>query len=367
MNFATHRERFRQALLSTSGLPAMHRVMGDLMSSSQAAQALGQIAQYFGEIVRASESASRSELGSLAEADARAATGLPRSDDELLRLEQEARVLNEVGLQIGESGKNIERQLGEIIHEEMEMLRGDLERAVNRHAGVERHVLVDTLLRGRAPRVWTHEGVELRRRLGVVFATGFQTAAARVLDFQSRVAPELNQVLSIVAPGVVAPTPPVSHMPAIPTPTVAPLSRFVALDLDGSWWTAFFRGRPSPEVCGAQIEALIKSEFQPVVDDLVRSAEWALSGYCATTTQWSFGICINIVQALERRRDQLASSYNSLRTTNGNIGVVQSQERSGQVRALTERVQICIGLGRQLDVIARELTNGFSRGAELAT
>jgi len=275
--------------------------------------------------------------------------------------------LNEVGLQIGESGKNIERQLTDIIHEEMETLRADLHRAVNRHASVERDVLIDTLQRGRAPRVWTHEGVELRRRLGVVFATGFQTAAARVLDFQSRVGPELNQVLRLVAPGAVAPSAPEGRMPAIPTPTVAPLSRFVALDLDGSWWSAFFRGRPAPAVCGAQIEALIRSEFEPVVDDLVRSAEWALSGYCANTTKWSFGICINIVQALERRREQLASSYNSIRIASGSGITEQSHERARQVRVLTERVQICIGLGQQLDVITHELTQGFGRGTEYAT
>lgn len=366
MEYTGHRERFRRALLSTSGLPAMHRVVGELMGSTQAAHALAQIAQCFAEMARASESATRSELGSIAEAEAGAATGLPRSHDQLLKLEQEARVLNEVGLQIGESGKNIERQLTDIIHEEMETLRADLQRAINRHAGVERDVLIDTLQRGRAPRVWTHEGVELRRRLGVVFATGFQTAAARVLDFQSRVAPELHQVLRLVAPGAPAPSAPENRMLSIPTPTVSPLARFVALDLDGSWWNAFFRGRPSPAACGAQIEALIRSEFEPVVEELVHSAEWALGGYCATTTKWSFGICINIVQALERRREQLANSYNSLRSANGSNGAEVSHERLGQFKAMTERVQTCIGLGQQLDMIARELANGISRGPELA-
>jgi hypothetical protein len=367
MDYAAHRERFRQALIQMSGLPAMHRAVTDLMGSSQAAQCLGQIARCFGEIAGASEGATRGELESLTEARRAMATAAPRSQDQLLQLEQEASLLNAVGLQIGESGKNIEAQLAEIIQEEMEQLRSGLEWAVKRHASMENDVLIDTLERGRAPRIWTHEGVELRRRLAAVFTAGFESAARRVLEFQSRVAPELHQVLRLVAPGAPMPTAPEGRMLEIPTPTVAPLSRFVALDLDGSWWTAFLRGRPSPAACGAQIEALIKSEFQPVVDELVRSAEWALSGYCATTTKWSFGICINIVQALERRREQLARSYHSLRSNGEEASLAASQERSGEVRRLAERVQLCGTLRHELEVIAREITKGFHRTAEVAT
>jgi hypothetical protein len=196
---------------------------------------------------------------------------------------------------------------------------------------------------------------------------GFERAAARVLDFQTRVAPELHRVLRLVVPGAELPTAPEGRMLEIPTPTVAPLSRFVALDLDGSWWTAFLRGRPSPAACGAQIEALIKSEFQPVVEELVRSAEWALSGYCATTTKWSFGICINIVQALERRREQLARSYNSLRSDGGGAGQETPQVRPEQVNVLAERVRLCSALSHQLHSITHEITKGFHRTPEAAT
>ena len=98
---------------------------------------------------------------------------------------------------------------------------------------MESDVLIDTLQRGRAPKIWTHEGVDLRRRLADVFMAGFERAAARVLEFQTRVAPELHEVLRLVAPGAPMPSVPERRMPEIPTPNVSPLSRFVALDLDG--------------------------------------------------------------------------------------------------------------------------------------
>lgn len=364
MDYAAHRDRFRKALLTTSGLPAMHRAVTQLMGSSQAAQCLGQIARCFSEIASASESATRSELGSLTVQQRSAATASPRSHDQLLQLEQEARVLNEVGLQIGESGRNIEAQLADLIHEEMSELRASLQRAVDRHASLERDVLVDTLRRGRAPKVWMHEGVDLRRRLAEVFRMGFERAGARVLDFQRRVAPELHQVLKLVAPDAKLPAAPGAQRLEIPMPAVAPLSRFVALDLDGTWWSAFLRGRPSPSACGAQIEALIKSEFQTVVDELVRSAEWALSAYGATTTKWSFGICINIVQALERRREQLARNYNSLKGPGA--GAPAPSVQPEQVKVLTDRLQRCNALNHQLEAVTREIAKGFAITSEFA-
>ena len=130
MEYAAHRERLRQALLATSGLPAMHRAVTDLMGSSQAAQCLGRSRDASGRLPAPARVPHAAEIESLTDARRAMATAPPRSQDQLLQLEQEARVLNEVGLQIGESGKNIGAQLAGIIQEEMDQLRSGLEWAV---------------------------------------------------------------------------------------------------------------------------------------------------------------------------------------------------------------------------------------------
>jgi hypothetical protein len=277
-------------------------------------------------------------------------------------LANEARTLDQVAKNVEKSAKTIEQQLGIMIGEEMGALRHALQSAVAAHAAQERQILIETLARGRAPRVWTHEGIELRSTLARVFIDGFIRAAARILDFQGRVGPELRALMKLIAPEMPTPADPESGLLEIPSPSVSALGRFVALDLDSSWWGSFWRGRASPAAYGDQIEALVRSEFEPVVDELVETAQQALSGYAATTTKWSFGLSLNIVQGLQRRREYLVA-----RSGGAGGSEAQAAAQKEQVRTLNERLQQCNALERQLDGIVRDLGSGLQQTWGLAS
>jgi signal recognition particle receptor subunit beta len=346
------RQRLCRGLLTASGLPAVYLAIADRMASSQAARSQLQIARCFREMAQASTGSLRYELETLE--DSR--TVSRRNQDEIAEIEKNAALLNDVAANVERSARNIEHQLLRIIDEEMDALRGALRAAVNFHASSERQVLVDTLRRGKVPRAWTHEGVELRRALADVFVRCFDRAVARIVDFQGRVAPELHRLMGLVAPEMPRPAEPGRDALEIPRPNVSALSRFVALDLDGSWWKGFFRKREAPMAYGEQIEALIRSEFQSVVDELVQTAESALSGYAATTTKWSFGLCVNIVQAVKRRREQMAGRRHTFDRTAGGSAAFEQEE---QVKRLRQKLQQCQALHRRLEAITNELGTGF--------
>ena len=61
---------------------------------------------------------------------------------------------------------------------------------------------------GGAPRTWTLEGVALRRALAAEFKDCFDRAAARVLELQGKVAPELARLMSLIAPEMAMPAEP---------------------------------------------------------------------------------------------------------------------------------------------------------------
>ncbi len=348
MNDPARRQRLCKGLFTASGLPAIYHVIADRIGSSQAARSQLQIARCFREMAQASASSLRYEMENLR--DSRKAS--ERQHEELAELEKQAKVLDEVADNVERSAKNIEHQLLRIIDEEMDALRSALRSAVNFHAASERQVLADTLRHGKMPRAWTHEGVELRRTLADLFVKSFNRAVARVVDFQARVAPELHRLMGLVAPEMPRPAEPDKNALDIPLPNVAALSRFVALDLDGSWWSGLWKKRSAPDTYGEQIEELIKAEFQSVVDELVQTAESALSSYAATTTKWSFGLCINIVQIVKRRRDQMASHRGS---ANGTATQDEETGREQQVKHLSEKLQQCQSLHRRLDAISNEL------------
>ena len=173
--------------------------------------------------------------------------GGARAADERVALERETGVLNEVAANMERSAKNIELQFSAIIGEEMTGLRRALQAVVDAHAAKERDVLIATLEAGRAPRTWTLEGVALRRALAAEFKDCFDRAAARVLELQGKVAPELARLMSLIAPEIAMPAEPEKRLLLIPPPSMAALSRFVALDIEDSWWSSLWKGRTSAE------------------------------------------------------------------------------------------------------------------------
>lgn len=349
------RQRLCRGLLTASGLPAIYIAIADRMAQGQAARSQLKIARCFREMAQASTGSLRYELQLLEESQ----TATKRQQEEMAELDKNAELLNYVADNVERSAKNIEHQLLRIIDEEMDTLRDTLRRIVDHHAASERRVLVDTLRRGKIPRAWTHEGVELRRALAGTFAKGFDRAMTRVIDFQARVAPELHRLMRLVAPEIPQPAQPGREAIETPMPNVSALSRFVALDLDKSWWRGVWRRREAPVTYGDQIEALIKSEFQSVVDELVQTAESALNGYAATTTRWSFALCVNIVQAVKRQREQMAMHRSNVERVASGAGAPDTDRHEQQVQALHQKVQQCQALHRRLDAITNELGAAF--------
>jgi GTPase SAR1 family protein len=343
-------ERLRQSLFAMSGLPAVNQAIDALMSTAQPTYVLRQITRSFAEMARACESAARSELQILLASADEARNAAPPADKKLAIYIQERDLLASVAANIEASAAGIEAQLARIIQEEKERLRGRLQTTIDTHAARERDVLIDTLSRGRPPRVWTHEGVELRRALANEFRLGFEQAAHRLTSFHARVVPELHKLMRslVPEPDLVDPR---GETLAIPTPTIAPLSRMLVLDLETSKWRAFWSRQPSPEVSGAKIETLIKAEFAPIADELVQLAGNAFHHFSTTTIRWSFGACRNIQHALKRRLELLMAEFDAAQRPAAAREPAQS--RDDRIRSQAQRLKDTETLTQHLENLAQ--------------
>ncbi len=357
------RERLRGALYAASGLPAMYRVVADYMGSSQAALTQMQTARWFGDMASASAKAANFELAS---SRAEAPSDAGHAAEKRMALERETGVLDEVAANVERSAKHIETQFQAIIGEEMTALRRALQAVVNLHAAKERDVLIATLEAGRAPRTWTLEGVALRRAMAAEFKDCFDVAAARVLELQGKVAPELARLMNLIAPEMAMPAEPEKRLLLIPPPSMAALSRFVALDIEESWWSSLWKGRTSVSAYGEQIESLIRTEFQPVADGLAETAERVLTTYAMTSSKWSFGLCVNIIQAVTRLRVQLIGKLGGNERDPAARSSDQAPERKQQSQSLSDRLKRCGALSHQLEIIAHDLGTRLHRQPEMA-
>ncbi|MCH9807568.1 MAG: dynamin family protein [Alphaproteobacteria bacterium] len=353
------RRDLQEALLISSGIPAVHNAIDALMKESRSAHVLRQVSQCYGELARASENAIQGELAQMSELQASASSTARQADTELPKLDAELRQLGEVQGIIETSAASIEEQMREIVTEEITRLREVLNREVDRYADEETHVLIDTLRRGRGPREWRCEADGLRKRLADIFVMGFNHATGRIVNLQKRVAPELYQLMSMIVPGAQPPHEPDPRAFPMPSPNLSSLSTAVVLDLETTWWAAVFKRSPSPEQRGEEVGALIRSEFSNVLDDLTGKAESALTGYGGTMTKWSFGICNSIIEALRRRREELRASYQELaHQAGGEASPEAVSRRTEDIAKLRAQLADAASICSRLDEIIEALSPG---------
>ena len=218
------------ALFTASGLPAMYRVVADAMGTSQAALTQMQTARWFGDMASASAKAANFELeSSRTEAPQAGAPGT----GERVALERETGVLNEVAANVERSAKHIEAQFSAIIGEEMSgfapVAAGRSSMPMPPRSGTSSSPpWRRAARRAPGPSKVSRCGARWRRE----FKDCFDRAAARVLELQGKVAPELAQLMSLIAPEIAMPAEPEKRLLLIAPPSMAALSRFVALDIE---------------------------------------------------------------------------------------------------------------------------------------
>lgn len=362
---AANTHSLRQGLFQGSGIPAAYEALSRMLGTSHCAHVLRQIAQCYEELARGSKIAARGELDQLNAAHANAVSTAHNGGQSLRKIETELHQLGDMTAVIEQSSRNIERQLKDILAQEMDDMRAAMNGEVAAQAREESDVLIDTLNRGRVPKVWNCEVGDLRTRLNALFNQSFKRAATRVLKLQSKVAPELHQLTTMLAPLGEAPPEPGGRNIEIPSPSLTSLGRFIALDLDTRWWSAWWSRTPGSSERGKELEQLILSEFHPVVEDLTRAAGGALDQYCSMTLRWSVAMCRNLIQSLERRGNLLRKDYKKLSQTvdeNADPETVGRQAR--RISELRARAQTSESSGREFAQVQTALSKMQKRAPE---
>ncbi|WP_081717687.1 dynamin family protein [Hyphomicrobium nitrativorans] len=347
-------DRVRQSLLAMSGIPALGQAIETLMAAARPTYVQRKIAHSFAEMARACESAARSELQILLAAEASSLDAKSSAEDTFSIYTREHDLLAGVAADIEQSAAGIEAQLARIIQEEQDALRGMLQSSIALHAARERDVLVDTLSRGRCPRVWTHEGVALRRALARVFKEGFEKAAWRLTSFHARVVPELHKLMRTLVPQPDLEATHSGEALVIPTPAVTPISRLLVLDLKTAGWSALWSRHPSAESSGEKIEALIRAEFAPIAEELVQLAGRVFHDFSTTTIQWSLAACRNIQLALTRRLELVLAEHDAARRSAAPSGAPPpAEDFTERIRAQAQRLEDTEALTQHVEYLAR--------------
>lgn len=350
----------QQALFAGSGLPRIYAALNELITTSHCAYVVRHVAHCFAEMAKASDTSIRSELGSLVSVHEQTKMTAERTEAELERLQAEQNDLEESARIIDQSSRDFEKQLADIVKRDIGALRERLQLIVDHHAREERDALVSVLLAGKAPRVWACDTAGLRRRMGEEVIASFRQSEQQLSDLSFKVMAELRRLTTLLMPEHELPAEPDIAADIAPPPSLMPLGKYVALDLDMSWWAQLWRAKPSPNERGETIEQLVRSEFYPVADELVQSLETVFEGFVRTTTRWSFAVCRNIVQVLTRRHDQLIAHYSAVRGgVDGCADPDTVREQSALIQNLNHRQALAENISQRLNVLNQSIDRWF--------
>lgn len=350
----------QQALFAGSGLPRVYAALNELITTSHCAYVVRHVSHCFAEMARGSEASIRAELDGMVQLHEQAKLTADRTVLEIDKLRAEQRDLEESARIIDQSSRDFEKQLGDIVRRDVERLRERLVALVDQQAREERDALVSVLLAGKAPKVWACDTASLRRRMGEEVVSAFRGTEHILSELSFKVMSELRRLTALLMPESAPPGEPEAPVDIAPPPSLMPLGTYVALDLDVSWWSQLWRAKPTPNQRGEAIEKLVKTEFYPVVDELVQSLEQVFDGFVKTTTRWSFAVCRNIVQVLTRRHEALIAHCSAVQGgVDGCADPETVRQQAEVIATLRSRLALASGTAQRLTGLNQTIDRWF--------
>src|SRR5262249_49456455 len=134
-------------------------------------------------------------------------------------------------------------------------------------------------------RVWTCDSARVRRQLADEFMLAFHQTESRLGNRSAKMAASLRHLTKLLTPDSRSRPEPGRNL--VSPPSIGALGGTVALDLDTSWWSRFWKSKPTADEQAEAVENLVRQVFYPIVDELMSSFQEALEGYIRVTLQWS--------------------------------------------------------------------------------
>jgi hypothetical protein len=360
------RSSLAAVLHQSSGMAEVAGTIGRLMCTGSSAILFQQIAACMRELARAAEITAKAELGSIERliAARRMEAGALSA-----RIAEERQSLDQFEARAGAIGatfREIEAHLVDIIRAGTVTLRDNLHHIVRQFSEVQAESLLGTLTRGgKTSRTWTCDVMALRERLEAAYLAAFRRMAGDVTRVEGFLYPQLEVISAkLLAEGTGAfAAPPVLPLEPIPA---EPLSVKVALDLGQPWWKLWFATRPTPEQKAQHVRQLIKDEFFPVSEALVRLAETRLTERATHIMERANALTDSMLAGVERRKERLAAQHGLLSGVKDGEAVKRfQQEQEQRAQALAETWTACAAFGEELGRLTRVLET-VSRDANAA-
>jgi signal recognition particle receptor subunit beta len=340
------RSRVSAAMYMNSGMREVSAAITGLMCTSSIAMLLRQIAVCLVELVRSAEVTDRAELKSIYDL-----LEVRRQESAQLQVrvaeEQESlAAFSERAATLQASFKDIERHFDELIGSAKQTLRQQLTTLVREFADDQADALLHALDSEPKRRSWRCDVNPLRERMEAAYLASFEQAAGDLARVEQFLYPQLKVIVASLLPGYQGRLLEAPAWPPGLTPSIAPLSNKVTMDLGTSWWRQWFATRRAAEERASQLHRLIEDDFFKVADDLVAEAATYLRERVDYIMQRVNAISRGLRTGIERRSANLAREHALLDGAGGEGSLERFEMEQNQ------RAEACV---RKQDAFAAAL------------
>ena len=293
-------EALAQTLLLCSGLPTLSHVLADLTLHSHAGYVLKQVARSFYELVQVGSNAASDEIKILEIEESSNAIRHQQNEEELRTIDTEFGEIDRLTAALQNLLLDLQTRTTKAIEDRREMMRETLRDAVLGFSEMQCEDLLQVIADGRSGRVWKCETTTLRQALEQSFVSSCREAEQEISKLEGEIFPKLRQFLSQHYPQWQLPAEDDDGGPT-ELPSLSALSQLVALDLEEPWWKRWWMSMRSSEERVAVLDRLIRQEFYPIVDDLVRAACLHLETQQASTLKRATLVYMGLVEVMQEQ------------------------------------------------------------------
>ena len=303
------RARLATAMHVSSGMRDVGAAINKLMATSSIAMLQRQIVVCLAELVRSADVTDRAELQSIQElldVRRRESASLRRSVAEeqtsLAGFEERASTLQA-------SFQGIETHFSQLIASAAQMLRHQLCTQVRDFADDQAEAMLDALEDNPKQKSWRCDVLPLREQMETTYLESFEQASADLTRVEQFLYPQLKVIVASLLPDYRGNLLEVPAWPSGSSPSIAPLSDRVAVDLGAPWWRQMFAARRTLEERADHLRRVIEGDFLKIADELVREAESQLNQRVEYIMQRVNAISMGLRTGIERRSANLAREH----------------------------------------------------------
>ena len=172
----------------------------------------------------------------------------------------------------------------------------------------EADALLASLAENAQPRrwIWRCDALPLREQMEATYLAAYAQAARDLDRVEQFLYPQLRMIVSSLLPSYHGGLLEVPAWPEGLTPSVAPLSDKVTIDLGVSWWRRWFASRRLAKERANHLRCLIEEDFSKIAEDLVQEAQTHLAERVDYIMRRVNAISNGLRTGVERRTANLA-------------------------------------------------------------